>query len=557
MLTIEVELLTGRYAATAHNDRGRAEWPPHPARFYSALVAALHDRDPVDGDERAALLWLEQQEAPALDVDLSVSEQVGRRTVHDVFVPVNDVTLIGDAEEGLRRARESLLVADASPDPVEKKRLVKEAASAIKKEEAKLKKTLSEHNHTDEQPSKTALETAAALLPHQRTRQVRTFPVVLPARATFAFVWPNAVPPTAVGAGLSRLCARVTRLGHSTSLVRCGVTDRAAAVNLAPNEDGDEVLRTVGPGQLSRLEREFERHQAVESRILPARPRRYGPPQVEQEQARPETVFSRDWIVLERIDGARPMSSLASRLCRVLRAALLEQSGPGGLPASLSGHLPDGSPAATPHLAFVALPFVGHEHADGSIKGCAVIPPRSLDPTERETFLRLFARWERERAVDDAGTLELAGHGLPPMRLRRVDVPLLDALRATRWSRAARRFVTATPIALDRNPGNLRSGDAKVSARAALEAQRSVATACERIGLPRPEAVEISASPLLQGAQPTRAFTRQSPPGGKPARVMVHAEIRFDTEVLGPVLLGAGRHFGLGLCLPLPERSPT
>ena len=60
MLTIEVELLAGRYAATEHNDRSRAEWPPHPARFFSALVAALHDRDPADPAEREALLWLEQ-----------------------------------------------------------------------------------------------------------------------------------------------------------------------------------------------------------------------------------------------------------------------------------------------------------------------------------------------------------------------------------------------------------------------------------------------------------------------------------------------------------------
>ncbi len=40
MLAIEVRLLTGRYAATAFDDRRRAEWPPHPTRLYSALAAA-------------------------------------------------------------------------------------------------------------------------------------------------------------------------------------------------------------------------------------------------------------------------------------------------------------------------------------------------------------------------------------------------------------------------------------------------------------------------------------------------------------------------------------
>lgn len=81
MLAIEVELLAGRYSASAHNDRGRAEWPPHPARFFSALVAALHERDPVDDDERGALIWLERQQPPSLDVDLDVSEDTGRRRI--------------------------------------------------------------------------------------------------------------------------------------------------------------------------------------------------------------------------------------------------------------------------------------------------------------------------------------------------------------------------------------------------------------------------------------------------------------------------------------------
>ena len=79
MLAIEVELLCGRYAATAHNDRNQAEWPPHPARFFSALVAVLHENEPVDPVERDALLWLEQQSPPSLDVDLEANGDVGRR----------------------------------------------------------------------------------------------------------------------------------------------------------------------------------------------------------------------------------------------------------------------------------------------------------------------------------------------------------------------------------------------------------------------------------------------------------------------------------------------
>ena len=36
--------------------------------------------------------------------------------------------------------------------------------------------------------------------------------------------------------------------------------------------------------------------------------------------------------------------------------------------------------------------------------------------------------------------------------------------------------------------------------------------------------------------------------------VTKHADIRFEAPVSGPLLLGAGRYFGLGLCLPVEDR---
>lgn len=258
MLAIEVELLTGRYAATAHNNRGCAEWPPHPARFFSALVAALHDRAPVEESERDALLWLEQQGAPSLQVD--PDEKVGRRQVLDVYVPANDVTLGLDDE--IRSAEDALKGA--------------EAAGKRKAAEKKLAMARIAPNTVDPTPSEKALKTAVALTPERRTRQARTFPVVLPETPTFKFIWPEA-NPAPHRTSLERVCARVTRLGHSSSLVRCSVVERELVPTLVPIDDGDVVLRVVGPGQLRRLEQAFERHQGVENRILPARPQRYGP----------------------------------------------------------------------------------------------------------------------------------------------------------------------------------------------------------------------------------------------------------------------------------------
>ena len=39
MLAVEVEFLMGRSLATQTDERTEAEWPPHPQRLFSALVA--------------------------------------------------------------------------------------------------------------------------------------------------------------------------------------------------------------------------------------------------------------------------------------------------------------------------------------------------------------------------------------------------------------------------------------------------------------------------------------------------------------------------------------
>jgi CRISPR-associated protein Csb2 len=551
VLAVEVELLTGRYAATAHDDRRRAEWPPHPARFFSALVAALHDRNPVDGAERAALLWLEKQPPPALAVDIAVDERVGRRDVHDVFVPVNDVSVVGNVwplVAALHEAEAELLATERQTDAKNKTRAVRAAtkarADAEKKLSAFLKKALDRGDH----PSDRDISAAAALMPERRTRQVRTFPVALPARSHYSFGWERE-PSAEVRAALEALCARVTRLGHSSSLVRCTIVE-SFDPTLVPAQDGDWVLRVVGEGQLARLEAEFAWHQAVENRVLPARPQRYARPAPSISRKVPCSVFTDDWILYERRGGARPLSSRGVDLARALRAALLEAYGSdAGLPSVLSGHSAGGGRSERPHVAFIACPFVGHEFADGSVQGCAIVLPREIEETDRHRLLRLIAAWEKRTSRD--GLVELAGDGLPALRLARVQSSEKQSLSPSRWCRPSSRFITATPIALDRHPGNLRSNSHRTAHRAAIEAQRTIAEACERIGLPRPVSVEISLAPFLPGAQPVRAFRPWPNRPGRFMRMRVHADIRFGQAVRGPVLLGAGRYFGLGLCLPV------
>jgi len=555
MLTIELELLGGRYVATEHSDRWRAEWPPHPARFFSALVAALHDRDPVDEDEREALLWLEQQGPPVLDVDLSVDETVGRREVLTAYVPVNDVTLIGDPERRLREIRQRLSELEKSSESEATVAEIKKLRAAAASEQKKVERCVAAQRSSPKRATKKDLELAILLLPERRKRQERTFPVIVPERTSFAFQWPDA-DPREHRAALQRLCERVTRLGHSSSLVRCTIIDKAIKPSLVPRVDGEHVLRVVGRGQLARLESAYARHQSVEARVLPARPQRYGGP-VKEDLKALHSAFSDEWIVFERIDGHRPLASRGSDLAVALRRVLIEIHGKPDLPPALSGHDMNGRRADQPHVAFVALPWVGHAFADGSVQGIALVPPRSMAPADRELLLRLIAKWEAERGdaredyAVELGTAE--GLGSPiKLKLKRVErISSKWTLNPWGWCRPSRCFVTATPIALDRHPGNLRSNTERTAHKAAAEAVRAIADGCERIGLPRPTRVLISLAPLLPGGQHVRQYSPWPLQQGRTRRARVHAEIVFEREVCGPVLIGAGRYFGLGLCLPM------
>jgi CRISPR-associated protein Csb2 len=313
----------------------------------------------------------------------------------------------------------------------------------------------------------------------------------------------------------------------------------------------------VGPGQLDRLDAEFARHRGVEPRTLPSRSQRYVTPGAVVADAEPVAsgVFADGaaWIVFERVGGAHLMASRGVALARALRAALLEQAGHMNVdvPETLSGHR-DGRPTDRPHLAVVPLPFVGSTHADSSIKGLALVPPTDLPAADRQLLVQLIAGLEQRVARNDV--LTLAAAGLPASEYRRVADPSRHTTSPSNWCRPSLRFVTAVPIALDRNPGNLRSNADGTAHRAAIAAQRILAEACQRQGLPEPVRVEVGFGPLLPGAQPARAFSGRTKRDGL-VRVRVHAEIEFPVRVRGPLLLGSARYFGGGLCMPVAERT--
>ena len=110
----------------------------------------------------------------------------------------------------------------------------------------------------------------------------------------------------------------------------------------------------------------------------------------------------------------------------------------------------------------------------------------------------------------------------------------------------AHTWATVTPMVLDRFP----KGDREEAIRDA------VMLACERAGLPAPQrdAVYAGKHSAIEGCPPARPgadeppWTRWRVPRSMAKRPLVHIAIEFCEPVAGPIMLGAGRFNGMGLC---------
>ncbi len=555
MLAIEIELLAGRYVASRWNNRDEPEWPPHPARVFSAIVAACWEAGGPDVLERQALEWLQALPPPTI-----VASQAVERTVVRVFVPVNDTSHASTAKQELvllqaERELESTLRDGGTPGDLAKhEKNVARRRDALRKQCAKY---LSEPGSY----GRATVTRARASIPLYRPRKERRFPSVTPHDARVQLVWKDARPGEAIRAALQKAVSRASYLGHSSSLVRCSLVDEACAPTWVPDEIGSEVLRVPGPDQLAKLEAAYGLHRGLKPRVLPYRPQRYRYVADKNDDRRDDAsrgYFDTNWIVFQHegrltlpIERAVHVASgMKDALAKVFRRPefikehALDPHDP--VPEVVSGLTGEQRPLQRPHVAFAALPFVDHAHADGHLMGVAAILPCSMDAEERRTVLA---------ALGQVRTLKIG----PRLQwtLRRLTPALARpfSLQSSRWCRRAFIWATVTPILLDRFPGNLGSRAPETASRAEAEAKETIKRACERIGLPRPRTIELVALPPFQGLPPAMRFHRPAPKPSRPRRVAVHAIIDFGVPVQGPVLVGAGRYLGLGLCAPVTEQN--
>ena len=257
----------------------------------------------------------------------------------------------------------------------------------------------------------------------------------------------------------------------------------------------------------------------------------------------PRSLFDPHIVVLG-INGARLALPATLKLTAALRGLLMRECPEQPPPEWLSGHRLDGEPTSAPHLALVPLPFVGSPHADGRILGLALVLPGGLTPDAAGRCLEPILRdrdscLPQERRLFDGKwfecAVELETRERPPMNLG-----------PDTWTAKSIAWASVTPVVLNRHFKGADKWE---------RAAESVKDACEHIGLPRPRDVLLHPVSLVEGVSHAREFPQLIRKHDRGRQSHSHAVLVFDEPVAGPVLIGAGRFRGYGLCRPMERHS--
>jgi len=546
MLAVSIELLTGRYAATRFDNRRATEWPPHPARLFSAMVAAWADADDPDPIERDALLWLEALGAP----DIVASDAHDRARVV-FYVPNNeaDSAVVRDLSSSYGKLRElEQLERDAEAEGDRK--AADKHRKALVKLRAKIETDSERGGKAKDTESDSAVAAGVQLLPDERGRQARHFPTCIPIDPVVHFVWPQAPIGAPEADVVDTILSRVARLGHSSSMVACAVRAETPPPTFTPSPDGEINMRVPAPGLLEELEIAFAAHQGIEPRVLPNVIQPYRSTEFDRPELR-RTNLGGQWISLAVGGGSVLPITAAMGMAVAVRGAILRYADE-PIPPVLSGHKGGQGPTApsdAPHLAVLPLPFVGHRHADGGIRGVALVLPSGTTPQEIGALSGAVDRWLRSGDGDE-GILNLGRAGRRTVSiLAPADAP--STARASTWGRPSFEWVSVTPVALDRYPKGLWHPDPSLHNAAEQVILATIRRSCTHVGLPEPERIRISRQSPLRGVPPVAQFPMYRSPGRKVTRASVHVQLTFAERVRGPVSIGAGRYFGQGLMLPV------
>lgn len=407
-----------------------------------------------------------------------------------------------------------------------------------------------------------------------RSRQPRTFPSCRPDRDTVWLIYSSALPNN-LAESLLKLCRKVTRIGHSSSLVQMWVTDLPGEEpTWRPSSSGKIRFRVAEKGVLGLLEKSFngkaiteywslqERLEAAKGKAatqlkfeikerfgatipMATRPQLSSWASYEKAGTGPETVsihdgpYSENVLILSR-DLEGPVLGIETTLALTgsLRNALLKMYGE-ACPAWVSGHDPSGEPTRKPHLAFFPLPFVGEPYGDGHLLGVAIAVPRETEAMEIRKYLGPFLYEESGRVR----SIKLWKTGEPPWewKVQLISESTAKTLRSETWTRASELWASVTPVVLHHYPDKRKPADV----------ERILRDGFRSAGLPDATELRIRSASVFKGAGHANSMPKLDQQGVALTRFQTHVMVRFAEPVRGPVLLGRGRFRGYGLMRPV------
>jgi CRISPR-associated protein Csb2 len=553
-LTISLRFTTGRCVTTSVSSRYEPEWPPHPGRVFMAMAAAFFESEGTEEEkqsERQALNWLAAQDnAPEIR-----AVEAPRRSEYTCYVPVNDNVTPNKAmlqsAPGLPRSRQPRMFPTVVP------------------------------------------EGGDDCFPHVQ------------------LIWDCGAVSETYFEAIDRICRNVIRVGHSSSLVMAWANDfineDAGALHRWVQTPTAAALscRIATTGELDRLQaacraEQIDQFAELTTRILDSsgkaklaakvefeeafgepfkqslRPPEPLPPTIsswhgysrQRPQAAPTVAnayFERELLIFEIVDGPSLNIERTLNLTRALRDAAMSACPIQPPPSWLSGHEEDGSPATSPHAAFACLPFAGSKWADGHIIGLAMAMPKGISVEERGECLAPLIVNQHTGDLQDV-RFQLWGKDLPDLILRLCTQPSPPTTLANEtWTKPSKTWASVTPVVLDKFPKQSMIEDHN---QWHADVCRIISLSCERAGLPVPVQIGVNTTALHRGIPRAIAKTRRTgkepnptaplgdgfPPlslrKSQPPKPQVHVCLEFDEQVSGPVLIGAGRFTGYGLCLP-------
>lgn len=286
------------------------------------------------------------------------------------------------------------------------------------------------------------------------------------------------------------------------------------------------ALRVPLSGSLASLEhRERARRERIEARQYPNAPTLFA----ERTYARANSALGRPIALFDLDFGERGAwhATRGKQVAAMVRHALDTHVAPEHR-GYATGHADSADLDA--RLSWVPLPSLGHRHVDGRIRRLAILGPigEALDSVRfRESVNAVRA----VQLTADDGTQVV---GL----MRETDV-LSGAIKpyfgeSTTWH-------SVTPVIL---PGRTSRGGKQKGKFDRRKAEKLIVQAVQGAGLPLPIDFHYQTAPFERAGDRATAY---QPLNRMEGFTRLHVKLTFAEPVAGPLVLGVGRHYGLGL----------